>query len=949
MKGNQYTVISTKEELLSYYNKLLTSHPSYKSGVIGGEAWEFSKRGYTQTIDFKWLRFPELASNIFYDLEVDGNNIITLDTKQFVQILMLELIDRNKVPPPQYYQVVLQLVMQRNKLEGRISHSSIAGLLNAILTTRFSDDGLFHTPSLMSHVILFDNNTIKKTIDFCLKYNIDNFIDTSIGDKKLNVVLNNELKELFDITLAQYKKGGTFNFLGLETGQLYADFLAQRFYENHLYSTICLKVLNDIIPNLEHSHQLPKKKKSLNTLISSLLQGAEFTPKFKAAFPSKRTMSGELYRVIPNVVNKFFIKHFNDYRLEASAFNPQTIEKMVEGFGLAARYDASELFRSIAICRFHHKDDDEAERILKRYQEHVKVIIEDSTDFNAILPTGIDFTKVSIQSLYEIMDSLAPPKLNKKNVKEYLSASYKNLMFGDDSFQTYFDFSVALNRVTDAGSELMLTYTGWRGSEYGFSLDNIHKEENTDIIDSAYIPFRFHVNWYVYKTSGKARLNREITSCTYILAEQIAKQHGTDRDLPCLFEFKQGLKFRDKAPNEVQAYNNTSGFTGKNWQAFITHYKPFVDVDVIDSKLSGYKALTGHYRSVDLELLREIKTNLNDSLSRYEVVESTKGSKETNGERVTLSTVYFTELQNGQASNSEVSNMYNKYMSESSLQWLRSQSKPFRELDENVRKKFTKTVNDEIREGLVYPTPHSWRHVWAEAVLTRYEGDIGAVIRHNFKHMSHRFFMAYIRDKADASLFTRAKRTALNNLVQKRLIELEDENPNYVGGFNQFIKKTLSLRNVRIVKNTDELTPSEKRLLAEQISGRVIHFNTDAFANCLPRKGKEGQAKCNQYGDIRPQDACIQFCIGCINADINSGHAKGIIQRITPMIISVLDNAAAPFELPDHIDTFHLAKRRLVEICDAANKKAIDNIIPHIDKAIDKAKICLEEFVHEFA
>lgn len=56
-------------------------------------------------------------------------------------------------------------------------------------------------------------------------------------------------------------------------------------------------------------------------------------------------------------------------------------------------------------------------------------------------------------------------------------------------------------------------------------------------------------------------------------------------------------------------------------------------------------------------------------------------------------------------------------------------------------------ICSEILDGVRYPSPHAFRHIWAEAVLTRYQGDVGAVIRHQFCHLDNSFFMAYLRDK----------------------------------------------------------------------------------------------------------------------------------------------------------------------------------------------------------
>lgn len=955
MSDSQYVAIDDKQCFLNYYNNLLHSLVNYNGGDIGTDKWYFidSDLKANQYLDFSILQCPELTLDTSFKLTVDNDNIIHINSFQLVQVLIIELCHESHSFFRTYFRFILQCLRLRNNLSDSISQSDLPDLINGVLTTNFSKDGLYHTPSLPSYSVIFGGLPFERILEFCNKYKCHEFIDTSISVNRYERILNEQLESLYDMSLADYRKGATFNFLGLETGQLYADYLFQHFYENHIYVTTCLQVLRSMEDSLERYNRLTNttRKVGIPVTTSRVLEGYEITKKWRDSLGSSRGMATEklMLNLIPKEAKKLFIKTFNDYRLRASAINPKTIERLVDGFGLTMQFDAAEFFRSIAISRFYHEDNKEAGRLLKRYQSLVKLIIQSDPNFSAYLPTGVDFTKVNLTSLYKIMDSLAPPKLNHRNIMTYLKSSFKSLMHGNGEYKTYSDFNTALKNHTRAGCELVVAYTGWRGSEFGFSLNNIDIDENTDILDSAYIPFRFHVNWYVPKTSGNAILNREITSSTYILLENITKQFGTNRDLPCLFS-ESSNKYKISPPDKLRSYQNTARFIGANWLSFIENYVPFRDIDIIDSEKTMSKSISRKYRSSDLRLLRDVRDKLRQGFLRYQYFFYTQNKNVMIGDRkYALSTKLISEFQQGYIDDELVRKVYSQYVSHDSINWLKSQKKPFIELDQEVRKQFVRQLHDEVKGDLVFPTPHGWRHVWAEAVLTRYEGDVGAVIRHNFKHMSHRFFMAYIRDKVDQPIFTRAKRVALNSLVQKRISELERANPTLAGGFHKFIRKTINMYAIRIIKNSNELRSSEKRLLGEQISGRVIHFNTNIFSNCVSRKGMEGAAKCNQYGDLQPHDARPSFCLGCINADITSAHAQGIVQRLIPTVSSVLSGASAPFELSDHIDLFELAKRRLTEIRDSTNEVIVDEILPILDKAIAKANNSLQEFINEYS
>ena len=72
-------------------------------------------------------------------------------------------------------------------------------------------------------------------------------------------------------------------------------------------------------------------------------------------------------------------------------------------------------------------------------------------------------------------------------------------------------YNTMSSMIEDAGATGFVGLTGWRASEYGFSLSNIDIDINPDPLDNQYTPWRFHVRWIVPKTSGNTPLPREIT------------------------------------------------------------------------------------------------------------------------------------------------------------------------------------------------------------------------------------------------------------------------------------------------------------------------------------------------------------------------------------------------------------------------------------------------------
>jgi len=62
--------------------------------------------------------------------------------------------------------------------------------------------------------------------------------------------------------------------------------------------------------------------------------------------------------------------------------------------------------------------------------------------------------------------------------------------------------------VEDAGIVLFVALTGWRESEFGFSLSNIKIRPNLDLLDQYACPVRYEVQWKVPKTNGNTNVHR---------------------------------------------------------------------------------------------------------------------------------------------------------------------------------------------------------------------------------------------------------------------------------------------------------------------------------------------------------------------------------------------------------------------------------------------------------
>jgi len=480
-------------------------------------------------------------------------------------------------------------------------------------------------------------------------------------------------------------------------------------------------------------------------------------------------------------------------------------------------------------------------------------------------------------------------------------------------------------RVSDAMTCLVIAWLGYRKSEFGFPLDAINIEPNLDILDSSHVPFRFKLKWFVPKTNGNTKLDREITSQCYQLAAQLNELIQPKKGEPCLYTSTGGDK-------NCPTHNKSNLYIDKrvksNWLSFVEKYQPFNEVTELQ-RLSQHDVTT-------LSLTE--KASLQQLSARYDLssaraINLLQTSKEVRRDLFKLKcTGFYSEsykefkksldqfIETGDITNPEHMAVVQTCLSEETRQKLLSGK-----VDFNL--KSMGDISSEILQGVRYPSPHAFRHIWAEAVLNRYQGDVGAVIRHQFCHLDESFFMAYLRDKEVKFIMQTARVKVLNSVVDTLLIDSKQVGGEYLGGFSRYIKKAASL--------TKAVTRGELRALRDDITGRVISLQSSYFATCVPREGGESRAKCSEFGEINSHNAKPSFCLDCTNALITEGNLRGIWQVIQPFIKESLNEDVMGFMVESHLPTLRSGYKRIRELQNKKNTESVSKILHWIDKAID--------------
>lgn len=920
---------SIKNDLLILMDEKLKSHASYKSGDFDSDSWVFDDSRYVTTIDLTLSDIEELNSTEQCSITIDDVNFFELTQKEFTKVLLLESIktlSSTSVINSQY-QSLLSIWIVRHQLEHKVKKGDLKMLLNFIMTTKICKPRLQSRLKIASYKTLFSGQPLEKIMSAVSRYRYNDLID-NISTPKINKLLNQHLIDNFDLTLADYQQGNSFNFLGLDAGQLYADYLSSHFSEHYLYVLTCVQTIQETTNLLEN--------KGLNVTfynrsILLTLQGIRPT---KKDYKGNHGSVDNFISTVPDTVRKVFIKKYNENSYIASSLQPNNIQNIIERFGLTQRFDSIELIRALLINRYYKQDLIESKKVLARYQSSIK-------DSYEIGDAKLNFQHTTLDKIYEMVDSFNPEELLRENYYTTTKMLAEKWRCNVDPILNKALFNKSITMFIAAGTELLISYTGWRKSEFGFSISNFHIESNTDILDSTYVPYRYFIRWKVWKTSGALDLNREITSTIYWLSRQISRLNLADDDNhPCLLSKTADASDKNSSNSIIKRV------IGINWPNFIDRYTPFNDIRKISSLVEErdnkqLHELQSKYHTFDLQKIKRILSEIEGDRQKLTLL----GQFDPVIIRECSKNMYQYQEHNGVISDKVYQAFFDEHLSSETKTWLFTQQTPISSLNPNEKKMITANIYNELRGDAVYPTPHAWRHIWAEAVLTRYEGNIAAVLRHNFKYMDNSFFMAYLRNKNNAPLYERAHRTAINSIVSDRLERLESTKREYVSGFNRFIQKVIG--QIKIISNEGDLNESELRAVKEKLADRIIFFNAKPYANCVPRKGSVSRAKCAENGELKSHNAKPSFCLGCINADVHEGHLQGIVTYLDSTVRACLDDSTPIFLLGNYVDLINLALKRFREITTSENKGFILKVNNIYNQAVNHATARIKEEKNE--
>ncbi|HHG3166096.1 TPA: hypothetical protein ACPVXP_001567 [Vibrio parahaemolyticus] len=897
-------------------NQRLLANPFFMSdrGDYYGDEWYFYERNTVTKIDFSVFDLPIFNLDTVATLQKNEGEY-SLTSREYAKLFCMAVLtpksSRAVLPA---YQMAMSLFAFLNEChEIVLSTSLLDAFWTSFMARTVNRNGFFNRVSAPSHQGFIKAISFPKVRNQLMAIGVTGVIEHSLTQKQVEKSLDGVCQSQYSMTLVEYKKGGSFNFLGLELGQYYVDYLNHVYQNNFLYTSVCRKAVKTVISKVGLASITDSKSRNrlFKVILASLLGEDLDTAQSK-------TM-GVDHQYLKQMTENTLVSEYNKHFDSTSSLKDDNIEALVIELGLGARFDAVEVIRVLMLQKFMglqgHKSEAE---VWSGYLSSLDKSFIESQSLSAI---GVDDVYAKMQSRVNQQKQIGKKCLT--SIQQWATG-----LIATSEYRTYGSFKALLDTQLHAMTALVVAWTGYRKSEYGFPLNAIRIEPNLDILDNAYVPFRFKLKWLVPKTNSGTKIDREVTSQCYQVAAQLNELFGNEHDEPCLYDLTHS-KTKKETAHQSAAF--IEGRVKANWVGFI-NYTPFNEVILLNDLLQKNNELT----PLEREVVEALSLKYPVGSARYRHLLSS--AKEVRTDWFRLSNTSFAgpkgqkEFKQSLLAYSQGAPLVNDEHQMIIDNHLSSETKVFLQsgtLDLSDKKTIM-AIMSEILEGVRYPSPHAFRHIWAEAVLTRYQGDVGAVIRHQFCHLDGSFFMAYLRDKDARGLMASAKTRYLNSIVELLIIESEQFDEQHSGGFSRFVRRVTQLTRVK--------TESQIRVLRETIAGRIIDIQPSRFVVCIPRDGGERRAKCAKMGTLNPQDAKLEFCLDCINAWVTEGHIRGIWQTIQPMVKEAMQPKGIGFLLEAHLPALTSSWRRIKELRNSRNGDNVDRILSAIEDAIDSIK-----------
>lgn len=739
-----------------------------------------------------------------------------------------------------YRGVMILLRFFVNHNVNSIKRSDLFSLYRDLLMTSIEKNMFVDRLTAINHS-LFVAADLNKVINICSQYSIPLF-ERNVKPKHLKQAMNEAVEECTEASFADYRESGSFDRLTLDYGRFYIEHVNSSFFK---FYTSALAVQDAI--DYEVS---VKRLKSQRTIYPHVLCGETLNDTVNYFHDETESYVIDKYRECHEKYTEFYLKRSREHLF----FKTDFIKMFCASLGAEEIFQNEECIKGLLISKQRLEPEKYKElfsQVCTRIKLKQRKKFLDFQFFEEQLTTLTNGYKEEVTPISELPE-----------IYEYLKIKDSKNKRSSKSYAHY---------ITSAGCTLMLSLLGWRGSEMGFPMSAINIDYNIDALDQAWYPLRFHVKWLVPKTAGNTKIEREITQNVFIIASMLQKLVKADDHQPCLYPtaYNSDAQLGERV---FESHPRMANRCAINWESYVyncDYFHALTQIDTYEQK--------DNLSSVDLAKFRAAKQLLNsDSLIRQ--VRKVKKRVQDEWKRISIV---------GLATKTPEQLTYvviNKYVNDEldiatkstiekhvPLDILKRVSKQVESLlpGEKLAKNVSEVFADELKSGCIYPSPHAFRHIWAESVYRRFSGDVGWFIRSNFKHFSDAFFYRYLKNKKLKGIDDTGKRDALTSLLFRYIETKEEEGAHDFAGKTEVMLRRLFQRTELIkLDQKDDLN----QLLAEFTTEELLDIESTPWGYCIPRRRALDKSACAENGEPQQHLASPEYCFGCQNFLMEQAH-----------------------------------------------------------------------------
>ncbi|MDV2080383.1 hypothetical protein [Marinobacter xestospongiae] len=822
---------------------LLTALPGNVDNVYHTNEWVFQdNRQNIYTVSFTLV---EKVAALYPEwVQKQGTDPVSL-AKQ----LWLSLAERTGISNyvKTFRGMLLWIAALANNNTFPLTRSMLPELLRFRLTHTISVGGIYPAKSLVSDGSLTTPSLLRLQ-EVCDDSELDWF-GRSITNHYLQGALKKLIPELTDneLTYQDWRQGHSFNLLTLDYGRYYVEHCLNVFEEHSALAIALRRTQRD---EAKIAELLNIGQRTLNTRLCQILEGHK-AEDIDPQYPSY------ILRIQEAVLDHFR-SVYRQARFEHELLRETTLEEVAEKFNLSGSQENVDRLRVIFWDWLQRGNRTETERLLTQCQ-------------TAIPWSLFEETMESVQRHFDDMPlSMPSPEF------------FQNLGFSKIQDGGVSNINSFVAWVAKAGVTSIVALTGWRRSEFGFPWSAIQQIRNKDKLDEYAFPYRYQIDWYVKKTNGKVRTLREITFGTISLIDRVRHLNESENELPSLYSINSNRKDPFKSETAIDSAVITL------WPHFVHHYGGFRLLDDLESwrKLmeteKSQKLLTVSQhrekeRLLALQSRHEWDTIVVDENLRTAWRQARSDwprlafiwSKNTKANRD-----WVVQYRQGML-REDWTRLLDYHLSDETKVW-------FFSLDaEELRtnKEIGRTLSREVMAEALYPSPHAFRHMWAESVYRRFDGDAGWIIRSQFKHISRRMWLSYIRNKDNRFILKSVKLHVTHSLVVNFL---KHKGEGYAGQMTTFLR--------RLFQKTKVLSPEEQQELANKLATQEIEsLKSNPWGYCLLMRRSRHKANCAQGSEPMSHNASPDLCLGCIHNLMQANNVEWMIFHVSAHVEALMN------------------------------------------------------------